>query len=623
MSQLPMTQPAPFLPGGCFPTPKPFNFDPHTGLPIEYDTHGNPYSPIVLVDPPELPEGVTGYDPYTGKPLDEHGHPVYGEHNPFGQHTFTTRLEDRGGVDPAGHVIAQRPLYDTHNGQPIHYDENGVGMVNLIGVVLPEGVAGFDPYTGVPVDEHGEPVSGADNPHLRPQYDSETGLPITYDDHGNPLVPNVHVENPPGVDGYDPITGQPLDEYGVPVEGAVNPNWRPEDRPEPEHEGLPNFDPETGFPLEYDEHGNPYPAVDLGYTPTLPDGVAGYDPYTGEPVDEHGKVVEGVDNPHGDHTFTTNLSDREGVDPAGHVVAQRPMYDEDTGLPIYYDGQGQPYVFNVDTEKPDGVYRYDEKTGEPLDPFGHVVDGVENPYQRPNYDASTGRPIQYDQNGYQVPQPPVYLPPKPEDVVGYDPRTGEPVDEDGDPVDGAINPWLLDENDLMYPGPRTPEEPEDLNQPNIGEDDGTIVDEPGNTGPFAPGTEILVDPPVDEMGEPGDIFGKTESPAEPTDPTVPTTEPTDPMVPTTVPTDGKVTVPEPRDTDDEDPFAHTEAPKETVATTVKDSDDDGGFRDEPTSHEPVATEPAETTASHESSSLDDAPDSGADAADHADPVAAG
>ena len=88
MTDMPMTQPATFLPGGCFPPPKPFNFDPHTGLPIEYDTHGNPYSPIVLVTPPELPEGVSSYDPYTGKPLDELGHPVTGEHNPFGRHDF-------------------------------------------------------------------------------------------------------------------------------------------------------------------------------------------------------------------------------------------------------------------------------------------------------------------------------------------------------------------------------------------------------------------------------------------------------------------------------------------------------------------------------------------------------
>ncbi len=615
MTDMPAAAPS-IVAGGCFPTQKPFNFDPHTGLPIEYDAHGNPYSPIVFVTAPELPDGVTGYDPYTGKPLDEHGHPVHGEHNPFGQHTFTTDLEHRGGVDPAGHVIAQRPLYDDSTGLPIMYDEHGVGMIHQIGVIPPPGVASYDPYTGEPLDEHGEVVPGVTNPFRLPEYDTETGLPISYDDHGNPLVPNVHVTNPPGVHGYDPISGKPLDEYGEPLEGAVNPNWRPEDRPEPEHEGLPNFDAHTGFPLEYDEHGHPYPAVDLGYTPTLPDGVAGYDPHTGEPVDEHGKVVEGVDNPHGDHTFTTNLEDREGVDPAGHVVAQRPMYDEDTGLPVHYDGQGNPYVPNVDTEKPDGVYRYDEKTGEPLDPFGNVAEGVENPYQRPNYDASTGRPVQYDSNGYQVPLPPVYLPPQ-EGVEGFDPKTGEPVDSDGNPVEGATNPWLLDENDLLYPRPWTPTE----NGLPPGEEWQTLVDptdELGDTlptgpldpGPFVPESEILVDPPVDELGElggPGDIFGESEG-REGTDPT------TDPTTATTEPEKEVTTVPEQRDAD-ADPFAHTETPTETTVAT--ESDDTGTeLRDEPGSTEPATSEPAaETTTSHEVSSLDDAPDSGADAAD--------
>jgi hypothetical protein len=84
-------------------------------------------------------------------------------------------------------------------------------------------------------------------------------------------------------------------------------------------------------------------------------------------------------------------------------------------------------------------------------------------------------------------------------------------------------------------------------------------------------------------------------------------------------------VPEQRDTDDADPFAHTETPKmETLETPVEDSDDGTGLRDEHTSTEPVSTEPAaEANTSHESSSLDDAPDPGADSADQADPVAAG
>jgi hypothetical protein len=409
----------------------------------------------------------------------------------------------------------------------------------------------------------------------------------------------------------------------------VNPNQRPEDRTEPEHEGLPNFDPHTGLPIEYDEHGNPYsplPNVDPGYT-QLPEGVAGYDPHTGEPVDEHGKPVEGAENPYGEYTFTTRLEDRDGVDPAGHVVAQRPMYNEDTGLPVYYDEHGQPYSFNVHPEKPEGVHTYDEKTGEPLDEHGHPVEGAENPYQRPNYDASTGRPVQYDQNGYQVPQPPVYLPPQPDDVAGYDPRTGEPVDEHGEPVEGATNPWLLDENDIFYPRPWVPisehvlpdgEEFQAEVEPTDERGD-TLPTEPLEPGPFVPETEVLVDPPVDELGEPGDIFGRTESPDPTTEPIDPTTDPTAPV---TEPKAEEVTVPEQRDTDDADPFAHTESPKETTVATKSD-DESAGLRDEPGSTEPVTEPAAEASTSHEASSLDDAPDSGADSADHADTVAAG
>ena len=402
----------------------------------------------------------------------------------------------------------------------------------------------------------------------------------------------------------------------------------------PEHEGLPNFDPQTGLPLEYDADGNPYPAVTPDDAPILPEGVAGYDPNTGEPVDENGKVVEGEDNPYGEHTFTTNLEDREGVDPSGHVVAQRPMYDEDSGLPIYYNGRGSSRTrSNVDTEKPEGVYTYDEKTGEPLDQHGKPVEGAENPYQRPNYDTSTGRPVNYDQNGYQVPQPPVYLPPQPEDVAGYDPQTGEPVDSDGNPVEDATNPWLLDETDVFYPKqwePMINQGPGDdiFNQP-APDEGGDIFDqlpdeptEPGDI--FAPTSPDEMDEGGDIFGEkeevpgdifgekeevPGDIFGEKEAPAGA--PTEATKE--------------EVTVPEQRETDNADPFAHNEAPKkETLETTVKDSDDSTELRDEPASPEPVSTEPpAEATTSHEASSLDVAPDPGADSADQADPVAAG
>ncbi len=623
MTDMPTTEPATFLPGGCFPPQKPFNFDPHTGLPIEYDEHGAPYSPIVFITAPELPEGVSSYDPYTGKPLDEHGHPVHGEHNPFGQHTFTTDLEHRGGVDPAGHVIAQRPLYDEHTGLPIHYDEHGTPMVNLIDVVLPPGVSGFDPHTGEPVDENGDVVPGVTNPFRLPEYDTETGLPISYDENGNPLVPNVHVTNPPGVDSYDPITGQPLDEYGEPVEDAVNPNLRPEDRPEPEHETLPNFDPHTGYPVEYDEHGNPYsPIVDIdpGYT-QLPEGVAGYDPDTGVPVDEHGNPVEGADNPHGDYTFTTRLEDRDGVDPAGHVIEQRPMYDEESGLPIYYDSHGTPSVFRVDTEKPHGVESYDEKTGEPLDHEGNPVEGAENPYQRPNYDASSGRPVQYDSNGYQVPQPPVYLPPQ-EGVSSYDPKTGDPLDENGEVVEGTTNPWILDDEDVIF-------------QPNVTSDEDTIpfvaeVDGPGDGEQLDPvpflseDTNELedTDPTTpDGLGEPGDVFGQAEKPVETTDPTDPTTGETKEA--TGEPgTTGKTTVPEQRS--DEDPFAHTEPASGTAgsSTDASTDDDDTSLPDEPASTEAATSEPAETDTSHEAAALD-TPDTGADVPDDADAVTAG
>ncbi|MDQ4117028.1 MAG: hypothetical protein M3235_08670, partial [Actinomycetota bacterium] len=508
----------------------------------------------------------------------------------------------------------------------IQYDEHGNGMINLIGVVPPPGVASYDPYTGEPLDEHGDPVEGVSNPFRLPDYDTETGLPITYDDNNVPHVPNIPVHHPDGVHGYDPVTGEPLDEHGNPVEGAVNPHQRPEDRVEPEHEGLPNFDPQTGLPLEYDEHGNPYPAVDPDDTPLLPEGVAGYDPHTGEPVDEHGKPVEGAENPYGEHTFTTRLEDRDGVDPAGHVVAQRPMYDEDTGLPVYYNDDGKPYVFNVHPEKPDGVYTYDEDTGEPLDQHGNPVEGAENPYQRPNYDTSTGRPVQYDSNGYQVPQPPVYLPPQ-EGVASYDPKTGEPRDEEGNPVEGATNPWLLDENDVFYPQPFLPIHvtlPDENDLPTLvdpAEELGdTLPTEPLDPGPFVPEGEILVDPgapdELGELGEPGDIFGKAEGRVETT---APTTEPDG----TPEAEKGEVTVPEQRETDDADPFAHAEKPRETAETTAKDAEDDTELRDESVSHEPSSAEPAaEASASHESSSLD-APDGGSGAADTADPVAAG
>lgn len=601
------TQPA-FLPGGCFPPAKPFNFDPSTGLPIEYDANG-PYCPIVFITAPELPEGVASYDPYTGTPLDEHGHPVRGESNPWGQHEFTTRLGDRAGVDPAGHVIAQRPVYDEHTGLRIHYDEHGNGLVPLIDVVPPPGVVGYDPRTGEPLDEHGHVVEGVENPHRLPEYDAVSGLPITYDEHGNPHVPSVVVVHPDGVHGYDPYTGEPRDEHGNPVEGAENPNQRPEDRTYPEDEhGLPNFDPHTGFPLEYDEHGNPHPAVDLGYTPQLPDGVAGYDPDTGVPVDAHGEPVEGVTNPHGGHTFTTRLDDREGVDPSGHVIEQRPMYDDESGLPVYYDDHGTPYVFNVDVERPEGVYDYDPRTGDPRDEFGNVVDGVENPYQRPNFDTSTGRPITYDSNGYQVPaQTQIYFPPTP-GVVSYDPRNGDPLDEHGDRVDGATNPWIVEEEPIFVL------------------QDGAVHDALDPI-PFVPSdgaeAEVTDTRTPDGMGEPGDVFGTAERPDTTTDPTTDGTAETGEDTEDGTPGDGTpdVTVPEQRTTGDEDPFAHTDRPDTPAEETTDASTDDdvAPLRDtEPT---PVTTETHEDAPPHET--VADTADTVADVPDHADEVVAG
>lgn len=106
--------------------------------------------------------------------------------------------------------------------------------------------------------------------------------------------------------------------------------------------------------------------------------------------------MAGWENPWGTHRFTTRLDDRTGVDPAGHVIAQRPDYDTDTRLPITYDPHGNPMVPLTDVEKPPSVDHYDPETGHPLDAHGHVVPGVENPHQRPAYDTETGLPITYD-----------------------------------------------------------------------------------------------------------------------------------------------------------------------------------------------------------------------------------
>ncbi len=86
------------------PGSAPWNFDPATGEPLEYGDFGDPYSPIQHSMAPEAQPGVASYDPYTGKPLDEHGHVIEGLQNPWSGHEFQTSMEDRVAVDESGHL---------------------------------------------------------------------------------------------------------------------------------------------------------------------------------------------------------------------------------------------------------------------------------------------------------------------------------------------------------------------------------------------------------------------------------------------------------------------------------------------------------------------------------------
>ncbi|MEJ2865026.1 hypothetical protein [Actinomycetospora flava] len=621
----------------CFPPPPRPNFDRETGHPIEYRHDGTPFDPTTT----DLtkPEGVDHYDPISGRPLDVHGRPIPNEHNPFGRWDFETAVEHRHGVDPSGHVIENRPVYDLNTGLPLRYDDFGNPLVPPTPTTKPPGVDHFDDRTGEPLDVFGEPVPGAVNPHQRPAYDDATGLPIHYDPHtGAPSLPQIHVDKPEGVHQYDPKTGDPLDENGDVVPGARNPHQNVDDKTLPD-QPLHNFDPVTGVPLDKVDPvtGALEPITDL--VPTHPANVVGFDPITGEPLDKDGKVVEDYDNPLGEHVFKNDVDLRDDVDPTGHVMSQRPMYDETTGKPITYDELGQPSLPATNLPKDPNIAGFDPDTGRPLDAAGKELPDARNPWQRPDYDTTNGLPIDYDKNGNPVPAPNVVVT-VPPGVTSFDADTGRPLGVDGQPVDI--------ENPFQRPEDREPkdggDEGDDLRTQE--ENEGIEAEIAGEQGmPLLPETidHTLVDPPVEglpttepvgttpagtDLGTVGSSpFGGEASPVPQTQ--VPTTFPepsstTDPFggAQTTVPVDEPFGTSQPSTPDTSSaPFQTTEpAPRaETREATEIPAQNSGGQEDlasSSSSHESSSSSDSGHEASSSSSS-DSGSDSGAEASDDA------